>query len=70
MDPNARSYGDHEDKSIKNNDLERGPSIRYTWATPSNALSSGEGFDSTLLKVYFDYGNINDTSSEKEKLLQ
>ncbi|KDE67954.1 autotransporter-associated N-terminal domain-containing protein [Fusobacterium necrophorum] len=69
-DPNARSYGDHEDKSIKNEDLKNGPSIRYSWATSSDTLGNGEpGFNSALLKVYFDYGRMGSTDSEKGKTL-
>jgi len=52
---NARSYEHNGNKEIGNNDLGT-PATRYAWGTPSPTLGIEKGFDSALLKVYFDYG--------------
>ena len=52
---NARSYEHNGNKEIGNNDLGT-YATRYAWGTPSPTLGIEKGFDSALLKVYFDYG--------------
>ena len=55
---NARSYVHDGNKEIGNNEL-GAPATRYAWGTPSPTLDTKDGFDSALLKVYFDYGKAN-----------
>ena len=55
---NAKSYEHNGNKEIGNNDLGT-YATRYAWGSPSAALKIDDGFDSALLKVYFDYGKAN-----------
>ena len=59
---NARSYVHDGNKEIGNNDLGT-PATRYAWGTPSPTLKTDDGFDSALLKVYFDYGKADGSAT-------
>ncbi|WP_029600306.1 autotransporter-associated N-terminal domain-containing protein, partial [Fusobacterium vincentii] len=59
---NAKSYEHNGNKEIGNSDLGT-YATRYAWGSPSKALNIKDGFDSALLKVYFDYGKANGSAT-------
>ena len=59
---NAKSYEHNGNKEIGNNDLGT-YATRYAWGSPSAALKIDDGFDSALLKVYFDYGKADGSAT-------
>ena len=59
---NAKSYEHNGNKEIGNSDLGT-YATRYAWGSPSKALNIKDGFDSAILKVYFDYGKADGSAT-------
>ena len=51
----GKSYNTTDSPTISSTDLGTKPTVVYAWADPSPTLSNAPGFNSALLKVYFDY---------------
>ena len=67
----GKSYSTNDDVTINGASLSR--TIIYAWKDPSPALGGASGFDSALLKAYFDYtrkSNPANTSGGKTATLE
>ncbi|KDE69207.1 autotransporter-associated N-terminal domain-containing protein, partial [Fusobacterium necrophorum] len=54
---NPKSYDHNNNIDLNSIELTNGnPAIRYAWSSDSGSFLGANGFDSALLKVYFDYG--------------